>query len=494
MALVVAFFALGPTSFASMGARASTGAAADNLGHDRFREIAERYLAERGVEADAASRVKVDDLMARNFVHARVGLFEVHLPDSALADHAQTIKDALLALLDAQELWLEWMEPVLGKQRDALKDLAAVRKEIGRWKTGAGLGLSKIRDAGGNDLFALAGSKEKPVEAAARFADFMTSGAAVGVERDKKIPARLCLLPTRKGFVEFLAFAGYANDAVRETFWQDAVLDWTMGFVDDLQLIALEYSAAHRPEGVYEQGEGMNERSPTGMQEQVVQLAANSLCEQFFGPRAPKAFSQGLSMNLVIELYHEIVTRVDGDMRANQTMAREVFVPGGASEGGFLGMLSAESRWREQQGSDYFVSVLRAAQIEGQKNAERTSRKRTDCFALRSDKGGDIHVVCAPLLGSAAATQAQPPENFQGDWAEFLRAYKSCFMYWLQHQALRKKSDERFAELLQRLADPEGGGFEEAFVGLYDGAPLSGEAADDDTLEGRFLVWLGKQK
>jgi len=464
------------------------------LGNARFQEIAQRYLAERGVEADAVGTVGVDDLLARSFVHARIGLFEVYTPESALAEHPLTIKTSLLALLDAQELWLEWMKPVLGKQRDALKDLGVVRKEIGRWKTGAGLGLAKLRNAGGGDLFVLAGTKENTLAAVDRFAAFMTSGAAAGVERAQPIPARLCLLPTRKDFVEFLAFAGFVNEAVRDTFWQDAVLDWTMGFVDDLQLIALEYSASQRSDGAYEQGEGMNDRSPTGMQEQVVQLAANSLCEQYFGPRAPKAFSQGLAMNIVIELYEEIVTRVDGDLRANQTMAREVFVPGGASEGGFLAMLSAESRWRELQGSDHFVSVLRAAQIEGRKKAERTSRSRADCFALRSENGGEVHVVCAPLLGSAAGDQARPPEDFQGDWLEFLRAYKSCFMYWLQHHALRKQSDKRFAELLQRLADTNGGGFEEVFIELYDNAPLSGPVADKDTLEGRFLIWLSKQK
>lgn len=458
-----------------------------------FDEIALRYLAEQGVEADAVGTVGVEELLARSFVRARIGLFEVHLPASAPARHSLAVKDSLLALCDLQERWLEWMEPTVGKPRDALKDVGTLRKEIERWKTGAGLGLGKLKEQGGGDLFELMGTKDSVLEAGGRFATFMASGAAVGVERPDPLPARLCLLPTRKDFVEFLAFAGHANQALRETFWQDAVAGWTMGFADDLQLIGLEYSASRGTPGAYERGEGMNERSPTGMQEQVVQLATNSLCEQFFGPRAPKAFSQGLAMNLVIDLYQEIVTRVDGDLRANQTMAREVFIPGGASEGGALPMLSAEGRWRELQGSDHFVSVLRAAQIEGAKNSEKTARSRVDCFALRSDDGGRIHVACAPLLGSAAAEQAVPPEEFRGDWLEFLRAYKSGFMYWLQNEALRKQSDERFAQLLTKLADTQGGGFEEAFAALYE-VPLSGKAPDEDTLEGRFLAWLGKQK
>lgn len=470
----------------TVGSASTTGRAPDGLPFD---ELARAFREDHEIAADAS----VEDLFETSFVHARVGLFVVYSPATATKDHPLALKDSLLALCDAQERWLEWMKPSIGKPRDALKDLGAVRKEIGRWKTGASQGLTKLRDHGGGELLELMGAKDSTLEASKRFATFMASGQAVGVERKAKTPARLCLLPTRKDFVEFAAFLGQSDSNLRGVFWQDAVADWTMGFADDVQLIALEYSASQRPSGVYEQGEGMNERSPTGMQEQVVQLGMNALCEQYFGPRAPKAFSQGLAMNLVIDLYQEIVTRVDGDLRANQTMAREVFIPGGASEGGFLPMLSAESRWRELQGSDHFVSVLRAAQIEGAKNAEKTSRNRVDCFALRSDNGGDIHVACAPLLGSAAADQAKPPEVFQGDWLEFLRAYKSGFMYWLQHHAQRKKADERFAELLTTLANPEGAGFEEAFAELYQ-APLSGTEADQETLEGRFLAWLGKQK
>jgi hypothetical protein len=385
------------------------------------------------------------------------------------------------------------MQPVIGKPKEAAKDLETLQRWVDRWKVGAGQGFAKVREAAGLDLFALAEAREAELAAGERFAAFMASGAAAGIERAEADPARLCLAPTRKDFVELLALAGYVQPDARAAYWHDGMADWAMGFVGNLQVVALEYAAVNRPKGVYEQGEGMNERSPSGMQEQVVQLAMNGLAEQYFGPRAPKAFSQGLAMNMVIDLYQEIVTRVDGDLRSNRTMDIEVFVPGGASEGGMMPGLSADSRWRELQGSDHFVSVLRLAQVEGARNSDRTARNREDCFALRSDDGGEIHVLCAPMLGSAAAERAAPSERFRGDHQEFLRAYKSGFMYWLREHALRKDAEERFARLLQRLADPSGSGFEAAFAELYDGAPLSAPDAGDATLEGRFLVWLSKQ-
>jgi hypothetical protein len=470
-------------------------AAAGRAGDIPFDQLAQRFVEEHGLAVSESGPVGVDAALERAFVHVRLGLFEVYFPATDLATTSDRLKDSALALLDEQELFLEWMEPVIGKPREAAKDLDTLRRWVRSWKTVSGQGLAKLRDAGGGDLYVLTEAKEPVTTAGARFATYMASGAPVGVERAQPTPARLCLMPTRKGFVELLAFAGRSDPALRPTFWQDAVADWTMAFLNDLQIVALEYAARTNQKGVYERGEGMNEGSPTGMQEQVVQLATNGLCEQYLGARAPKAFSQGLAMNLVIDLYDEIVTRVDGDLRANATAPIEVFIPGGASEGGVLPGISAESRWRELQGSDHFVSVLRLAQQEGAKNAGRSSeRNRPDCFAIRSDNGGDIHVVCAPLLGSAAAESTKPPEAFQGDYREFLRAYKSCFMYWLQHHAVRKKADERFAELLQRIADPQGGGFEEAFAALYDGVPLSGKEGDQATLEEQFLAWLSRQK
>ena len=104
--------------------------------------------------------------------------------------------------------------------------------------------------------------------------------------------------------------------------------------------------------------------------------------------------------------------------------------------------------------------------------------------------------TCA-FLGSAAANTQAPPETFQGEFAELIRAYKSSFIYWLQTKSKggEKASREKFAALLKKLADPNlQSDFEAVFKDVYDGAPLSAPDADKTSLEGQFLIWLSKQK
>jgi hypothetical protein len=257
----------------------------------------------------------------------------------------------------------------------------------------------------------------------------------------------------------------------------------------------LEYSVGGRPEGEYAQGTGMNENDPTGMQQQLVQLSMNSLFDASYSGRVPAAFIQGLSMNLVIDLYGHIDTRVDGDVRSRTTQAREMFVPGGASDGGLLPKNSAESRWRDLRGEDHFIGILRLAQKES-KGLVKRPEVPAAIFGLRSDSGGEIHPVVGPFLGPRAAAETPVPDTFQGDYQEMLRSYKSAFIFWLQTEAAgsKRKSQQSFATLLTRLARAgEDEGFGEVFAEVYEGKPLSDETASPESLEGSFLVWLQKQ-
>jgi hypothetical protein len=201
-------------------------------------------------------------------------------------------------------------------------------------------------------------------------------------------------------------------------------------------------------------------------------------------------------MNLVIDVYGVVNTRVDGDTRSKFTAARDIFVPGGQSEGGQLAKHSAETRWRENQGRDHFLPMLKRAQDEAAPLAKNEKNKLA-CFAVRADSGGGAHLVRAPFLGAVAADSKPPPDAYKPDWAEFLRAYKSAFIHWLQTAAAgnEKASGERFALLLRKLADPNlASGFEAVFQEVYEGAPLSQAEAGKDCLEGRFLAWLSRQK
>ncbi len=458
-----------------------------------FAHVTQVFLSERGAEATTPDLAGFEATLQEHFVKVQLGLFEVRFPTSGLAPHPDRLRESAAALVKAQIQLLEWVEPLHIEQKGVHDDFVAIDRWVKGWKDSA---LKKITGRPAPDL-AEALAAPEPVRAAlGRACDAMVRGEVLGVPREGG-PVRIFLMPTRKDFVEFVAFSGWTREEQRNQFWVEGAVDWAMCFVESDQIVALEYGVVGRAPGEYALGTGMNENDPTGMQQQVVQLAMNSLFDTYCGGRAPAAFVQGLSMNLVIDVYGQIETRVDGDVRSRVTGKQEVFVPGGDPDGGWLPKNSAESRWRERKGTDHFLKILRLAQKEGHDLAEKTYTAAA-FFGVRDDTGGQIHPVHAPFLGGAAAGGASIPDSFVGDFNELLRAYKSAFIYWLQAEAggTAKASKEKFASLLRGLADAPAEGdfdFETAFAESYDGAPLSDAQASTASLEGKFLAWLQKQ-
>jgi hypothetical protein len=425
-------------------------------------------------------------------VHVDLGAFHVEWPVARLHDRAKELKDCCVALVKCQETWLDWVQTKPSEQKAIRSDLAAVLKWTQGWSTQV---LAKGK--GGADLKELVAPQPTAAEALTRFNDALRRLTPIGPGRESPTEVKLVFAPTRQDFTEFCYFAGWLHEDLRSALCIDAVPDWTQAFVRDLQVVALQYTINGRPATDYTSGTWMNERDPDVMQQQVVQLAMNGLFLDHYKERVPGAFIGGLSMNMVIDTYGVVNTRVDGDTRSKTTSAREVFIPGGASEGGFLAKNSAETRWRENHGSDHFLPTLRLAQEEGGSEAKNNDKNKLACFSVRDDAGGGKHVVRAPFLGSAAAETKPPPSTFTSDWNEFLRAYKSGFIHWLQTAAAgnEKVSRERFAVLMRKLADPNlSSDFEAVFQEVYEGAPLSNPDVDKNCLEGQFLRWLPKSK
>jgi hypothetical protein len=456
-----------------------------------YEKAAREYVARHGFDAAKAGEIALDDLLAKNFVHGRFGMFEVWFPVAALETRAEDLKKSVEALVDGHGQWLEWLEPI-GKDTKAVRaDHKVLAEWVGSWKPA---NLAKERDVAGKDLLAVCEASEAVSQASARFGTAVAKGEPLGVSLAKAEPTRLFLLPTRKDFVEFLCYVGLSRPEHRAKFWAEGMTEWTQCFVDKDQAIALEYAAPNRKAGDYETGMPMNGRNPTTMQQQVVQLAMNSLFDHFYEGRVPAAFTQGLSMNLVIDQFGEIHTRVDGDVRSRVTGATEVFVPGGI-DGGVLPTNSAETAWREDHGKDHFIRVLRLAQKDGD-DLEKKSKNRAACFRLLADDTVKRTAVVAPFLGQAASKTVVPPDEFKPDFEELMRAYKSGFMHWLQTKGSGNENNSRarFAKMLASLADPKRkSGFEAVFAEHYEKAPLSAPDLSKDTLEGRFLLWLTKQ-
>lgn len=452
-----------------------------------YEKIARDFATAHGMGEAAPESIVYDDVLAKHFVKLELGAFDVRFPREALATHSDEYKSCGQALVASQEKFIDWLTP--GSTDKALReDLKTLSAWVKSWKP---LAIAKGKTVEETDMAKLLGATEAQINASKHVFDALAKGQALGPAREKPLQPRLILLPTRKLFTEFVYFTGWIKADQRGIFWLDRVPDWTQCYVVEDQVIALEYGIANRPPNDYTSGTPMDEI----LLQQVSQLGMNSLFSAHYKERVPGAFIAGLSMNLVIDAYGSVQTRVDGDTRSKVTEKRDVFVAGGNSEGGFLAKNSAETKWRENGGRDHFIPALHAAQEDALKIAKDVKNKAA-VFAIRSDDGGDKWPAVAPFF-DATATPPSPAAKFQGDFAEFLRAYKSAFIYWLQtkSQGPEKPSREKFAVLLKKLADPNlAADFEAVFKEVYEGASLSGPEGDKESLEGKFLQWLSKQK
>jgi hypothetical protein len=454
-----------------------------------YEKIAQDFAKGHGLDATQPESIGYEDALAKAFVQLKLGAFDVRFPRASLEKHSEDLRDSARALIVAQEKWLDWLAPAGGDQKSLRDDLKILANWVKGWKVQS---LVRAKDQTEPDMARLLNAPDPIAQASQRLYDALGRGAALGPVREQASPVRLVIAPTRKDFAEFIYFVGWIVPDNRGLFWLDNVPDWTQCYVGSDQVIALEYAAANRKSEDYTLGTPMDEV----LEQQVVQLAMNSLFGMLYGEKLPGPFIGGLSMNLVIDAYGAVRTRIDGDTRSKVTAKREVFVAGGASEGGFLGKNSAETKWRENGGKDHFLVALRNAQEEGAKLCKDSKTKHA-CFSIRSDSEVEKWAAVAPFLGEASASAKAPPKEFAGDFAEFYRAYKSAFMFWLQTKAMpsEKAARERFAVLLKKLADPNlTGDFEEVFKEVYEGAPLSSPEVDKESLEGRFLNWLSRQK
>ncbi len=477
---------LAPPTPLSGGSGASRGAL-------DFEARALEFLEQMGLEEASAQTLDLDQVLAASFLGASLGLFDAWVPAHAFEERAVCEETVAVArsLVAAQLRWLEWLEPGAQGVGDATRDGEAVLKWVKSWKASD---LAALAKKGGANLYVALEASDAVRGAGERFAAYMARGTALGLAREPGVREPLVLLPRRPDFVRFLCFAGWLRPELQHIFWDPSIVDWTNSYLDHYKLLAFEFAApGHAPDDI-ESSMSMSLKVETGLQQQIVQLAMNSLIDNAYGGRVSPALANGLSINLVVDLFEEAQTRVDGDLRSRRTEAREVFVPGGASSGGVLAVNSAASRWRQHgHGRQRFVPALSMALSAGAAEVKKAEKLRS--FELVSDDESERRVVQAPFLGSAAADAEQLPEEFRGDQLEFLRAYRCAFMWWLREksESSGKKSAAAFASLLRNLAQTDEG-LEAAFAKAFGGVPLSSAALDrSKDLEGRFLYWLSKQ-
>ena len=292
-------------------------------------KIGKDFATHLAIDTSRPEDVTLEGVFAGHFVHADLGAFRVQWPISQLPSRSKELKECALALVKCQDTWLDWVQLKASDQKAIRSDLNAVQKWVQGWSVQV---LAKGR--GGQDVAQIVPPQPAAAEAYKRFNDALQRLTPVGPGREQPSQVKLVFAPTRQEFTEFVYFAGWILPDSRAGLWLDSVPDWTQCFVRDMQVIALQYTINGRPPQDYTSGSWMNERDPDVMQQQVTQLAMNALFLEHYGDRVPGAFVSGLSMNLVVDTYGVVNTRVDGDTRSKETSKREVFIPGGASDGG----------------------------------------------------------------------------------------------------------------------------------------------------------------
>lgn len=458
--------------------------AQDDLLYD---EIAQRWLQRNAVQEPKSVR----DVLERSFAHLAVGLFDVYLPVAALRDPKATedARAALLALVETQRGFAVWVQGKWtpdGAQEKRKGDLLV------EWLGGLSAKTFANRDLAGADLAEVGGATEDVRAALGEFRSEHRKGGMFGVSRDLAgMP--LALFPRRAEFVEFTCVAGALDPALRASAWNEGVTAWLEYQADGIPFLTLEYTASAGTRD-FEKGIPVGARNPAALGELVSQAAGRALLAHVYSDGLDPALGSGMANALVIDLYGELDTRIDGDVRARTSESRSIFVPGGNPNGGSLPPSSAESRWRGTKGRDHFVGILAQVQKQSGKKAP-TRAEKLGRFGLQSDDGSKKELVCAPFLGPKA--QRPSPEVF-GDYLELVRCYGVAFLHWLRLEGAGKEPESaaRFGEFLRTLGRVKSDDLPGVLQELY-GQPLSADDVhglfDGPTLEGRFLTWLSRK-
>ncbi len=455
--------------------------------------IAKEYVSER-CGLDPAASPTWEQIVDARLDRVELGLVDVYYPREVAATEKgfEHLRASTEALLGAQVELFQWVQPDKKARSEkcveAIEALETMRKWAKVWRQ---RDVPKADEAKTRELVTASEPHEDVLAAQKLLRDYATAWGPYEIVREGSPVMKLVLAPTREEFVG-LAFARGLVTEDRSFLWVDGLMSWSECWFDGARVLALQYAATSDVRKKdWRQGTEMGSRNPNGLAEQVAQIGLVAMLEGALGERTAAGFRTGVANNVVIAIYEEVDTRTDGDVQERSKTAYGGFVNGGKSSGGTLPAADAGSRWRVEQGKDHFIQVLHDAQQVGYRAGKRGDPKHVS-FELQNENESERHVVRAPFLGNDE--QTPPPEAFLSDYAEFLRAYRSGFLYWLRHHAAGKKvSPAKFAELLVALATPDERSLDDVAGALYEGAVFSDAELEEGSLEGRFLLWLVKQ-
>ncbi|MSR63695.1 MAG: hypothetical protein EXS08_14805 [Planctomycetes bacterium] len=440
-----------------------------------FVELANRWLTRRALTEGEVRSGSWTHLVEHGFGHLDLGSFKLHVPLAELreGDGVARVAESVQALFEVQQGWVRWAggPATTAPPADVLAWLRS-------WSPGT---FAHVPEDG--DLAQLAGARTRA--ALASWSTAMGSGAWLGLT--ELGAAELFVFPRRAEFVEFVALVGWLDKFQRASAWNSTLGTWLEYVARDWQLVTLEYGGVGKSEAV-------EKRNPKALRELVAQVASRALLARLSHSELDPGLAGALANAMVIDLYDELDTRIDGDVRGRSSQGRSEFVPGGNPNGGILPATSAENRWRSSKGKDHFLVALGVALKQGA-HGGASKLERQGSFELVSDDGDKSARVSAPFLGPGGKA---PEAALLPDYLELLRCYGVGFLHWLRTRESGNEvaSAKRFADFLQLLArDTKAAELPKLFQQAY-GEPLSAtkgaELFESPTLEGRFLSWLAK--
>ncbi len=474
-----------------------------------FADFGKSFLQIHG--AESAADLPLDALAKKHCVHIGIGLFDVAYPAAFLVDkkRADEFTQVCKGLLDLQQRWIGWVAGGTTGELPLAAEITEVGAWIDSWKAAQ---LAKASKADDRSLLAVCAATEAQAQAVERLTRALLDPKTLGVAPKDGKQIALLFAPTRRDFVELLGYAGLLDSAQQTVLWTDTASTWTSFWIGMTFVLALEYPPWEY-DPTFQTGLSMNQFEATGLLEHTLQQAGITLQWVCYGDGDALYLQQAVAMNLVIAICGQI-NALEGDAGRGTTGAKtdpyEKFVPGGNSAGGTLPAIPAAplnmmktGHWRAGLGKDHFAAPLRKGQKEGQKQLGKDkpekmehslARDKNAHFLLLSEDGAKKYVVSAPFLGKHSKEKAYPPADVLLDYREFFRAYKSGFYGWLQEKGSAEESSAKFEALLKKVAsrDPAQT-FEELVQEVY-GVPLSARNGDDESLEWRYLDWLGKGK
>lgn len=487
------------------------------LGEDPvpYEELGKGFLKDHG-NPKQASELPWDKLRAEWCVHVRLGAFDVAHPIAFLNEKPRVddLKTVCTALLELQAKWAEWLATEPAKAQPVRADVQTLQNWVKKWSPGTL--AHQTQGEKKKDLYDLLSANEAETKAGEHLAELLTKPDLLGVAPKEGAPLRVLLSPNRRDYVELMGYVGLLEDEKKTELWKKEASEWTTFWVGYDLVVAMQYPP-WSPDPGFRTGLEMDKFDKSGLAQHAVQQVANAFQWLCYGDDAVPFFHQAVGMNLAIAVCGEL-NALEGDgwgygTTGASTAPYERFVPGGNPMGGTLPPIPAigqdslkKGHWREGFGKDWFAAPLRKGQKNGLKALPRDNPLKLDKavlddknahFLLISDDESVKHVVSAPFFGPDGQKKVYPPTAVIVDYREFFRAYKAAFFHWLQTSVDPKDPAAcaaKFRELLRKAVDRDPSEPFDTLVQAVYGLPLSAKDPKTDSLEWRFLAWLGGGK